>query len=69
MDAPSISHFTHQKFKTHKIHHILPIFGQIKMQKLLKKDHRESLYMAVGCSIKGIDVKEHSFIREWDIGQ
>lgn len=25
--------------------------------------------MAVGPAIKAIDVKEHSFIREWNIGQ
>jgi hypothetical protein len=69
VDAPSISHFTHQKYKTQKIQHLLPIFGPIRMQKLLKKEHTENLYIAVGHTIKAIDVHNHSFIREWDIGQ
>ena len=69
IDAPSISHFTHQKYKTQKVHHLLPIFGQIKMQKLLKKDHNEYLYIAVDHTIKAIDTLDHSFIREWNIGR
>jgi hypothetical protein len=51
------------------VHHLLPIFGQIKMQKLLKKDHNEYLYIAVDHTIKAIDTLDHSFIREWNIGR
>lgn len=68
-ETPSLSHFTHHKHRTSRVEHILPIFGRIRMQKLLKREHSEHLYFAVGHVIKGIDLQSHLFIREWNIGQ
>ena len=49
--------------------HILPIFGKIRMQKVVRREHSEHLYIAVGHAIKGIDLNSHLFVREWNIGQ
>lgn len=66
---PSLSHFAHRRHRTVRVPHILPIFGRVRMQKLVRREHSEHLYLAVGQAIRAIDLQTHLFVREWDIGQ
>lgn len=43
--------------------------GEIKQQKIIKKDGNNSLYFSISHSIKAIDMINHRFMREWNIGQ
>ena len=60
---PSLSHFHHHKYKTNIIQTVIAINDTVKMQKLIQNDKENLLYLAIGHSIKAIDLNKNCFVK------